>query len=85
MSRMGIVLGPMNEHLDSIADIVRVSLWLYLHLNFRCNVMNLRHIIDMIVGWLTPHFIDFVFLWVRNSHPEHRVFDSFELRDVSHI
>jgi hypothetical protein len=82
---MSIVLDPMNEHSYSITDVVRISLWLNLHLDFRCDIVDFRHIVNVIVSRFTSHFIYFIFLGVSYSHPEHGVFDSFELRNVPHV
>ena len=85
MSRVDIALNPMNYDLKSITSIVRVFLWLYLHFNFWCNVVDLRHMINVIVCWFTPHFINFIIFRMSNSYPNHCILDSIQLGYIPNI
>lgn len=85
MPLMCVALSPMHKQGYAIAPHRGVSLWLQLHLHFRCDVVNFRHIVDVVVGWLASDLVDLIIFGVSHTHPSHGVFDSLKLGDVSDV
>lgn len=82
---MCVSLSPVHKQGYAVAPHRGVSLWLQLHLHFRRNVVDFRHIVDVVVGWFASDFVDLIVFRVSYTHPSHSVFDSLKLRDVSDV
>ncbi len=81
----GVPINPVEETVDPITCVIRIFHWFHIHVNSRCKIMDFRNPVDVILRRITSHFHVIIKVWMHDSHPNHCVFDSFQMREVSDI
>lgn len=85
VSFWSIAIDPVEECVNSITFVVWIFDWFHIHIHSGCKIMNFWDPINMVLRRITSHLHIIIKVGVHYSHPDHCIFDSFKVREVSNI